>query len=100
MRARHFALVLALVSVVMLLATAAVAHETDHGHGWADREDVTTEVKEVSDGIRITITSDNEEVARRIQQDASWYERFLSRGCGHRDRDGHHHMRHEHGHGW
>mgnify|MGYP006280165573 FL=1 len=91
-------ILLAISFSVALVFTAA----TTFGHGVHDEsidpEKVTTRVKKTSDGVRITVTSDDKETVERIQENAAWYKHHSSEGCGHwkgrehgHGRSGHHH---------
>ena len=94
-------ILLAISFSVALVFTAA----TTFGHGVHDEsidpEKVTTRVKKISDGVRITVTSDDKETVELIQQNAGWYEDHSSKGwCGHWKESEHGHGRggHHHGH--
>lgn len=91
MKARKVLPALTLAGTVALFSAGAIAHGTGHWHDGMDNEEVATEVKEVSDGVQITITSEDKETAQRLKENAPWYKRFLRGGCGHRDEDGHGH---------
>lgn len=80
-----------LVSIMLLLAlglfaTGVYAHGNDpyySGRG------VKSEAQKIDKGIQITLTSDDPQIARQLQEDASYYETTFANGgycCPHMGR--------------
>ena len=68
-----FSLVLA-VAIGLALSGILYAHTP----GSYTDEDVKTEIKKIDKGIQLTVTSDDPEKAKDIQQHTKWYERFFT----------------------
>ncbi|MFH1783305.1 MAG: hypothetical protein ABH868_00180 [bacterium] len=93
------ALVIGIVTIMLvgLILTGPIyAHY--RSHHW-DEDEVKVDTKKIDNGIQITITSDNTEMVKDLQQDKRWSEKALSYGDylddDERGRDSeydHHHM--------
>lgn len=84
-------LLLAIVSSISLIClTNVYAHYV--------KNDLKTEVKKIDKGIQITLTSDDPEVAKDIQENSQYYEEALAKDnyCPHME----HMVHHRHGCMW
>lgn len=45
-----------------------------HGPAYQSNKDITTDVKKVDRGIQITVTSDDPNITKYIQENTGWYE--------------------------
>lgn len=81
-------------SLVLALAIGVVAAGILYAHDPASYgdKDVKVNVKKINKGLQITLTSDDPEIAKDIQKDAKWYEKFFASGdqCPYGSDDRHH----------
>lgn len=69
MKTRFFIVTLLVASFIFFLVSA-YAHDVKSG--------IKTEVKKIDKGIQVTITSDNPDVAKEIQENSRYYEDMLA----------------------
>ncbi|MFQ5867613.1 MAG: hypothetical protein ACE5IT_06430 [bacterium] len=72
---------LALALVIGLAMTVIL---DAHTRGYYGDEDIKADIKKIDKGIQITITSEDPETAKDIQENARWY-RDIFRSGGHHD---------------
>jgi len=69
------------LALVTGLATAFILYA--YVPGYYGDENLKTDVKKIDKGIQITITSDDPEIVKDIQEDARWYTEMLRYGSRH-----------------
>ena len=84
MRTRFFIVSILVASLMLFLANAS-AHYA--------KSDIKTDVKKIDKGIQITLTTDDPEVAKEIQENSRYYEEMLADNdyCPHMVRNMAHH---------
>jgi len=87
---RKILLISLALALTIGLATTVILNA--HTPGYYGDEEIKTDVKKIDKGIRITLTSDDPEIAKDIQENARWYRDIFSYGD-------YHHRPHRYG-GW
>lgn len=77
---RKILLISLALAVAIGLATTVILNA--HTPGYCGDEGVKVDIKNIDKGIQITVTSDDPEITRDIQENARWY-RDISRYGGH-----------------
>ena len=80
--------------ILVFLAANTLAHSFNRGP--TDPEKVSTEVKNITNGIQLTITSDDKETAERIKDNSARYKNQYSGTCNYGGGFGHMHGMHWH----
>ena len=84
-----------LTLTLLLLASLVLVSVNTYAHFPRDyaRDDIKTEAKKIDKGIQLTITSDDPEVAKEIQENSRYYEEMLADNdyCPHMGRNMAHH---------
>jgi len=92
---RKILLISLALALAIGLATTVILDA--HTRPYYGDEDIKTDIKKIDKGIRITITSDDSEIAKDIQENARWYRDIFRSGGDHhphsygRGRYGYHH---------
>lgn len=78
---RKILLISLALAVAIGLATTVILNA--HTPGYYGDEETKTDVKKIDKGIRITLTSDDPEIARDIQENVRWYKDIFRFGDHH-----------------
>jgi len=78
---RKILLISLALAVAIGLATTVILNA--HTPGYYGDEEIKTDVKKIDKGIRITLTSDDPEITRDIQENARWYRDIFRFGGQH-----------------
>ena len=73
------------MAAVVLIGFAATASNV-FAQAYYSAEDVKTDVQKVEKGLQITVTSDDTEIAKDIQDNHRWYRDAFRHGYGQRPR--------------
>jgi len=79
---RKILLISLALALAIGLATTVILDA--HTRGYYGDEDIKTDIKKIDKGVQITITSEDPEIAKDIQENARWY-RDIFRSGGHHD---------------
>ena len=78
---RKILLISLALAVAIGLATTVILNA--HTPGYYGDEEIKTDVKNIDKGIRITLTSDDTEIASDIQENVRWYKDIFRFGDHH-----------------
>jgi len=68
------------LTLVILIGLATTAILDARAPRYYSGENIKTDVKKIDNGIQITITSDDPEITKEIQENAGWYEESFKYG--------------------
>lgn len=71
------------LALALAIGLATTVFLNAHTTGYYGDEDIKTEVKKIDKGIRITITSDDPEITKDLQENSRWYRDIFRSGGQH-----------------
>lgn len=66
-----------ILSIVVVILGLFVVNAYSHYRDFYNEEDVKVDVKKIDKGIQITITSDDPDVVKDIQENVKWYKNIF-----------------------